>query len=623
MISLRRSHLIVLLALSALLALAGCGRATPTPLPTVAATSTFASTALVAAANSPTATGTPAPSPTAVPSTDTPTATAVPPTATAIPASTATFTPLPAPTASATQALVYAVIVRNPVNVRSGPGQGFDVVAQVLSGQRYPVLARDPASVWWQIDLDGTAGWVFGDLISVEGDSEALPVVDAPVTVAAPPPVQVYETTISIPTYPYAAFTEDAVNETFGWTYRRFERAAYEASSPRLFPWSYRAVVLENQYLRITILPDLGGRIYSVVFKPTGSDELYQNPVIKPSPWGPPEQGGWLAAGGIQWDLPVEEHGYAWGDPWGYITNRSDPASAAVTVFMPDEDHLRAEVDIALRSGDAAFTIQPRIVNSGPAAVDYQFWINALLAPGPASSVGSELRFLLPGDQVTVHSRGDESLPEPQAAMSWPVFRSIDFSRLGNWSEWLGVFERPAAHGPFSGVYDSAADEGMVRVFPPAAAPGSKVFALGWADPIPPEDYTDGQTAYVELHGGVSTTFWDQARLGPGESYTWQETWFPVAGIGGVSTANGNGAIYLATEIDGLTVGVFSRRALSGRIVVTVEGQVRLEEDIAISPEQPYRASITGLPPLSGQHINATMFDQDGNPVLHYEKTMP
>lgn len=173
-------------------------------------------------------------------------------------------------------------------------------------------------------------------------------------------------------------------------------QADYEATSPRAYPWVLPRRGAGERLLKIRLLPDLGGRIYSVVFKPTGSNELYQNPVIKPSPWGPAEQGGWLSHRRHRWDLPVAEHGYAWGNSWGYITNRIDPSTASVTVFMPFEDHLRAEVDVTLRSGEAAFTLQPRVVNPTDKAIDYQFWINALLAPGPANTVGPGLRFLFP-----------------------------------------------------------------------------------------------------------------------------------------------------------------------------------------------------------------------------------
>lgn len=85
-----------------------------------------------------------------------------------------------------------SVIVRNPVNLRGGPGERFDAIGQVISGQRYPVLAHGHASGdWWQIEVDGLAGWVFDDLVSIEGNSSGLAVVAAPVKPTTLPPVPV------------------------------------------------------------------------------------------------------------------------------------------------------------------------------------------------------------------------------------------------------------------------------------------------------------------------------------------------------------------------------------------------------------------------------------------------
>ncbi|MFZ2361572.1 MAG: DUF5107 domain-containing protein [Anaerolineae bacterium] len=613
------------LSLALALLLAGCARvpadetppvSMPAP-PAVAPAPTVSQAAVAAAPLAPPPTP---PAATPTPVTTTPTPTASSPAATASPAPPTATLP-PSVVVATSQAEGAAVVITGETaNLRAGPGTTFEIVGQASAGQRFPALARNTAGDWWQIDVGGPAAWVSAGLARVEGDPAVLPIAAqaAPATASAAP-VQVYEVELSIPTYPYAAFTSEATDAQYNWTYRRFDQVAYAASNPQPAPRPYRAVVLENEYLRITLLPELGGRIYQVIFKPTGSNELYQNPVIKPSPWGQPEQGGWLAAGGIEWGLPVAEHGYAWGDRWGHITTSFGPDAAGVTLFMPDEGHLRADVDVILRAGEAAFTIQPRIVNPTQQAVSYQFWLDALLAPGPANLVGPNLRFILPTDQVTVHSRGDDFLPAPQQAMSWPVFDNIDLSRLGNWNDWLGVFERPAAHGPFAGVYDPDVDEGIVRVFPPAATPGSKIFALGWTAPIDPSVYTDDRSAYVELHGGVSPTYWDQATLAAGATYTWQETWFPVAGIGGISYADGSGAVHLSRAGDTLTLGIFPVRAVQGRVEVAVDGQTILDEAVAISPAQPWRR-VLAAPGGSGGRVAVRLFDQSGAPVLNYEQ---
>jgi uncharacterized protein YraI len=532
------------------------------------------------------------------------------------------LTPVLLPT-DAAPAVVVAV---ERINLRSGPGTGYQVVGQAVVGQRSPILGRNASGDWWLGDLEGSEAWLFAALVTVEGDASAVAVrADVPTASAAvaSSPVRVYETSLSLPTYPYAAFTQDAYDPRFDWSYRRFDQQAYEASNPLPVPQTYRLVVLENEYLRVTLLPELGGRVYQVIFKPTGSNEMYQNPVVKPSTWGPAQQGGWLAVGGIEWSLPVEEHGYAWGEPWGVSVLPATGDQAGVTVFMPDQGHLRAEVDVLLRAGEAAFTLRPRLINPGDRPLTFKFWLDAMLAPGPGNTVGPGLRYLFPSQEMTVHSRGDVILPAQGEPMSWPLFAGRDYSLLGNWNKWLGFFERPAAHGPYAGVYDGAADEGIMRVYPPDVARGSKGFGLGWLEPIKAGNYTDDGSAYVELHGGLAPTFDDQITLAAGQVVTWEETWFPVAGIGGVSHADADGAVLLEPAPDGLRLGVYSVRPLDGHILLTVDGQVLLEDTVRLSPDRPFRRVLPLSEGLSGRGVVLALLDAASLPVLHYERLMP
>ena len=122
-----------------------------------------------------------------------------------------------------------------------------------------------------------------------------------------------------------------------------------------------------------------------------------------------------------------------------------------------------------------------------------------MLAPGAANTVSPDLRFIFNSARCQFTrpaTRGAFGCAEPppdspDCHFSWPFYEGVDFSRLGNWREWLGFFEHPQAAGDFVGVYDTAANEGVARVFPSTSRAARKV--LAWAGPSP-IDWHSGRT---------------------------------------------------------------------------------------------------------------------------------
>ena len=499
--------------------------------------------------------------------------------------------------------------VLNGANLRAGPGTGFAVVGEIEAGQQVFVGAQNPAGDWIQLNMEGPdQTWIAAFLLDLPAGLDLPVVSDIPAPPPTPTPgdfVVIQETKASLSTYPWRQFTEPAFDEATQWSYQRFNRSAYEASNPQPSPQSYRLVSLENQWLRLTLLPDLGGRLYQMIFKPTGSNELYQNPVIKPSPWGPGEQGnGWVGAGGIEWGLPVAEHGYAWGESWGYITDPSPPAGQ-VTVFDKNQERFHLFVDVGLQPDSAAFSLDFTLDNLGETPVDASYWTNAMLAPGPTNRVGPDLRFLFPGSQMRVHSTGEDDLPGEGDTFDWPVYNGRDVSRLGTWRHWLGFFVHPQAQADWAAVYDTSVDEGVVRIFPRQQTPGLKGFGLG---DIWPGNYTDDDSSYVELQGGIAPTFWDTVHFESGASRQWREIWYPVAGIGGITAADRNGAVHLTRENDGLRLRIFSTRTRSGELVASnAQGEI-IRITITIDPAHPFDT----LLPTDQAPINSQLLSTDG-----------
>jgi len=401
--------------------------------------------------------------------------------------------------------------------------------------------------------------------------------------------VRYYTETVTLPTYPYERYQTDAIDPQYNWPYKVFDVDRFRAEAPAPEPRDYRVIVLENAYLKVLILPELGGRVWQVIHKPSGAPMFYQNTVVKPTHWGIENQRGWLGLGGLEWGLPVIEHGYAWGSAWDVRVEQPNQTVVSVTLSTPaDGRYLQARIVVSLRAGVAMFEVQPTLTNISPKALDFSFWQAAMLAPGSGQRPSNELHFVLPADKMTVHSTANAILPQPGQTFAWPLYKGRDWSRLGHWQQYLGFFEAPAAHGPFVGVYDPAYDAGAVRIFPAEIAHGSKVFALGWSDTLAGYNYTDDDSRYVELHGGLAPTFADQYRLAAGSSITWGEAWYPVQGIGDLTFANGVAALDVQQDAAGLHVAFYPTAALDGELVVLSNGKAVTRRAVQVSPAAPF-----------------------------------
>jgi hypothetical protein len=287
---------------------------------------------------------------------------------------------------------------------------------------------------------------------------------------------------------------------------------------------------------------------------------------------------------------------------------------------LPDDGQvLSATIQIGLAAGEAAFTLTPTITNVSDEAVRFAFWHSAALAPGRDNTPSAETRFVIPAESVTVHSTADSELPGMGHTLSWPLDTGRDLSRLGNWRDYLGVFEWPAAHGPFVAVYDPEQDAGGVRVFPSGSVRGSKVFAMGWQQPLDTAYYTNDGSTYVELHGGLAPTFADQVALSTGESVSWNETWYPLAGIGGVKSANEWGALTWERRTGGVQVGFYPTQPFEGEIILLDSGREVGRIEVAANPNAPFNGLAPFANPASvpaGAALAVRVLSNTGIPLL-------
>jgi len=432
------------------------------------------------------------------------------------------------------------------------------------------------------------------------------------------PQVRSYETTITLSTYPYEPYLRERVDPRYNFKVIWLDRAAYEATSPRPQPRTFKAIVLENRYLSLTFLPELGGRLYKCTFKPTGQNIFYQNAVLKPSYWGPlsRDENWWLAAGGMEWALPVHEHGYEWGLPWAY---RIEQQADQVSIILRDstaDDRLRAEIRVTLPGERAYFVVEPTVVNPTAQAVACQFWLNAALTLGSAS-ISANTEFVYPTEHMIVHSSGDNALPGERQVMPWPVYDGRDLSRYGNWRNWLGVFV-PDIQQHYAGAYNHDTELGIVRVFPPQVARGLKLFAFGANFPARAE-YSDDDSEYFEMWAGPCKTFWpeDDVVVGPGQSLRWSEIWLPFRGIGGLDKANAEAVVKASVQDGQVRLGIAVSRAQYVQFHLKWNGQLFHRASADLAPEAPL---LTHVPLPSGAglpgELTVQVKDEDGTTLL-------
>lgn len=428
--------------------------------------------------------------------------------------------------------------------------------------------------------------------------------------------IKISMTNITLSTYPIQDYLVEQLDPVYNIPALYFNRPAFEADAPDPRPVEYEGVVLENAYVRLTFLPALGGRLYSAVVKATGQEIFYHNNVVKPSRYGvlqPYEANWWLATGGMEWAYPTQEHGYRWGVPWTY---EIDQNSTGATIILSDTapDRVGAEVRVTLPANSAVFTVAPKLVNRTAKTVPVQFWLNAALALAPGS-MSRETKFVVPADQITIHSRGEDgwSVPEAHTETAWPVVGETDLRDYGQWANYLGFFV-PSLDAPFMGAYNPATNLGVVRLVEPGEVPGNKLFAFSPA--FTDRSYTDGDSQYFEIWGGANVGFWaeDDLPVRSGGMLQWQEAWWPIAGLDGLTWANQKAAIHLDQVGNDFSLSALVPHPTRGSLIVEAGQTSLLAEPFAADPATPRRWDFS----TPRRPVRVRLAAGDGTPLLEY-----
>ncbi|MGH9653645.1 MAG: DUF5107 domain-containing protein [Bryobacteraceae bacterium] len=366
--------------------------------------------------------------------------------------------------------------------------------------------------------------------------------------------VRAWEGTITIPTYllgpadPAPAFPLLHTSPVYPYT-------MLDDLTNHRAPKTYRAIFLENKYLKLTILPQLGGHLYSIYDKVDQREVLYRNHVVKYGLIGP--RGAWIS-GGIEFSFPFA-HTDVTVSPMESSLKHNPDGSATATVGAIDwVSNMHWEVALTLRPDTARVEQRVTLFNSTPLPHLYLFWANA------AVQASDDMQYIYPMRETL----SDNAFALVQ---NWPVWQGVNRSWYKNDPHALAIFARDS-HRDFFGVYYHQANYGVVHVANFRKDPGKKVWTWGTAPSgmIWAHILSDNDGPYCEIQSGRFPTQGYRELMSARRGETWTEYWYPVRGLdGGFVEANnklalnavyGQGAVKLivspVVDISGATMTV-------------------------------------------------------------------
>jgi hypothetical protein len=401
---------------------------------------------------------------------------------------------------------------------------------------------------------------------------------------------------------------------------------------------TFRTYVLENRYLKVTLVPEFGGRILSIIYKPTGHEELYRTKVGVP--YGIAAGNfyyDWLMVyGGIFPTFPDAEHGKTWLKPWDFkvvkqsedevtvAMSRTDDFeySAAPKQFSRGSSGIEATYYVTLKAGRAALDARVVLKNPNARAIKYEYWTCTTLAPGsdpqhPRTTGGAEIiapieAYTTPGWSADL-SKGDES-----AGPGRSRFDKLRYFR--NWPTMGIAYAAPdMGTANFWGVINHDNEEGIIRIADNKVTRGLKMWTWGFptfTNETDERGEPNPARPYVELWAGVSDQFVHSADFPALGEVSIPETYSPTVGMDGVTQANANILVNLSAEASRVNLQFFSIEPATPLRVTLKRGEAVLFDDNVKADPKNGNSISAPIPPGGGEQVKLTVRAADGKELI-------
>ena len=376
----------------------------------------------------------------------------------------------------------------------------------------------------------------------------------------------VTETVETVKTYPFSDPDPVADPSDLFYPYFRFDGFSAKGTDRQ-----WKVVSLENDYIKLTLFPEIGGKIWGAVDKTTGKEFIYNNHVVKfrdiamRGPW---------TSGGIEFNFGIIGHAPTSSTPVDYVTRQKPDGSVSCYVSSYElVTRTLWTVEVNLPKDKAYFTTTTTWHNSSSIDQPYYQWMNA------GYPAAGNVEFCYPGTNYIGHGGELHSFPLDEQGRDISWYEKNDFGNFGNSKSYHIV----GKYNDFYGAYWHDNDFGSIHHADYDEKLGMKIFLWGlsreggiWEDLL-----TDTNGQYIELQSGrmynqpasnSSLTPYKHTAFGPQATDRWTEYWFPVKGIKGVSKASRIGALNVLRE-DGFLKLYFSPLQKLSTTIKLYEGE--------------------------------------------------
>jgi tetratricopeptide (TPR) repeat protein len=444
--------------------------------------------------------------------------------------------------------------------------------------------------------------------------------------VAGQETVKMWEEPLNLPAY-LTGEPEKSPCFMRNFAYQRAKRAVYpypmdDNITSKRVTREYKALYLENEYVKVCILPELGGRILYAIDKTNDYDIFYHQHVIKPANIGMP--GAWIS-GGVEWNT-FHHHRITSQMPVDYKLVENSDGSKTIWVGETEFRHrMRWAIGVSLHPGKSYMEISGRLINSTQNKNSFLYWSNV------ATHANKDYQIIFPEstDFGVMHAKN--------SFCHWPVTHEVyngrEHYKNGVDASWwiknddlISIFVYDLKDGFIAG-YDYGKDAGTMLAGNPNIVKGGKFFLWGpgpYGEKWDSEILTETDGPYVELMvGAYSDNQPDYSWLNPYETKTFTKYWYGIRNMEGAKAGNRRASLNMEFKPDNNVMIAANTTEVIGKAniaLINTGGEILYRNETAIAPDKPFRTEIKLPVAVTDKtKVKLILSDDVGREIISYQ----